>query len=88
MMPIEQKDFECLVICAFKYALGRRTYIAYEICDLIQSYKKDLPEWMLVKIQAEIALEIDRNEAGMLMDEQNWMELSRDISYYLKNKEV
>jgi len=86
-IKVSNKDFETLIICAFRYALGRRTYVVEEVCDLILYCKEDLSKWMLVKIQAEIAFAIDRGEAGMRMDEKAWVMLSRDIGSYLDSRE-
>ena len=35
-IPISGEALDTLALCAFRYALGRQTYIVGEVCDLIE----------------------------------------------------
>ena len=38
------KDFQDIVICALRYALGRRTYVTDETADFIKAYPEMIDE--------------------------------------------
>ena len=74
------KDFETILLCAVRYAIGRRTYIPSLVIDYITPLLPYLSYWMLGLMAAEI---IDHNYEGGLGDEKidkpYWIEFLRKI---------
>ena len=82
------KDLDTLLVCSFRYALGRSTYIVHDVCEIIKTYSKLLSSNSLILIQREIMDAINRNQAGMRMDIEEWTVLTQEIGAYLENKHV
>ena len=61
-------DLNTLFICAFRYAIGRKTYIASDVADILAKYKSELTDTAKALIKKEIA----RNELGSDCDTQTW----------------
>lgn len=74
-MKIEDDNDRLVLIAAFRYALGRMTYMPSVICKVLQDNWKDLTESDRKLIQREIQEAIDRNLAGMSCDVNNWKEI-------------
>ena len=67
-MTIEiDKNFETILLCAVRYAIGRRTYIPSLVIDYITPLLPYLSYWTLGLMAAEI---IDHNYKGGLGDEK------------------
>ena len=63
---------EKVLFMAFRYALGRMTYVSLEMSEiLIEKWDKISPS-MRLRIQSEIRDAIDYDMAGMDMDIQQW----------------
>jgi hypothetical protein len=60
---------EQVLICAFRYALGRRTYIVNEIVNEIVTNWNQLSPYSKVLIRKEI---IECNDLGAEMDKKEW----------------
>ena len=61
------KDFESILICAVRYAIGRKSYMPSMVIDYITPLLPYLSYWTLGLIVAEI---IDHNYEGGLGDEK------------------
>ena len=74
------KDFETILLCAIRYAIGRRTYIPSLVIDYITPLLPYLSYWILGLMAAEI---IDHNYEGGLGDEKidrpYWEQFLREI---------
>lgn len=70
-------ELNTLFICAFRYALGRKTYIASDIADILAKYKSELND----STKAIIKKEILRNEFGSHCDTQTWDRLFIELSH-------
>ena len=74
------KDFETILLCAVRYAIGRQTYIPSLVIDYITPLLPYLSYWMLGLMAAEI---IDHNYEGDLGDEKidkpYWLDFLRKI---------
>lgn len=74
-------DDQDLIICAFRYCLGRRTYIVKDMC----CYLRD--NWGLLTansknlIIGETVDAVKRGLCGMQMDCQEWINLLHDIGW-------
>ena len=80
-MTIEiDKNFETILLCAVRYAIGRQTYIPSLVIDYITPLLPYLSYWMLGLMAAEI---IDHNYEGDLGDEKidkpYWLDFLRKI---------
>ena len=76
------KNFETILLCAIRYAIGRRTYIPSLVIDYITPLLPYLSYWMLGLMAAEI---IDHNCEGDLGDEKidkpYWLDFLRKIRF-------
>ena len=74
------KNFETILLCAIRYAIGRRTYIPSLVIDYITPLLPYLSYWMLGLMAAEI---IDHNYEGGLgdkmIDRPYWLNFKRKI---------
>ncbi len=69
-------DIETLIFCAFRYSLGRKTYIVGHICDIIARHKDDISAETKSKMVQEINVAISMGQAGMGMDTDEWKKLA------------
>ena len=69
-----------LTIAAFRYALGRSTYIVEDVVEDIIRNIDNIPESYLVRMKEEIEEAIDANRAGMKMDKELWKKLVNEIN--------
>ena len=74
------KDFESILVCAVRYAIGRKSYMPSMVIDYITPLLPYLSYWILGLMAAEI---IDHNYEGGLGDEKidrpYWLEFLRKI---------
>ena len=80
-MTVEiDKNFETILLCAVRYAIGRQTYIPSRVIDYITPLLPYLSYWTLGLMAAEI---IDHNCEGDLGDEKidkpYWEQFLRNI---------
>ena len=80
-MTIEiDKTFESILICAVRYAIGRKSYMPSMVIDYITPLLPYLSYWILGLMAAEI---IDHNYEGGLGDEKidkpYWEQFLREI---------
>lgn len=64
-----------LLICAFRYALGRRTYVSSMLCEAITHAWPDLEVGHKLLFQREIRDAIERDMAGDACDVAGWQKL-------------
>lgn len=69
------KEFRTLIISAFRYALGRKTYIVSDTCDLIINHWEYLSKHEKKLICEEIEHAIEHGMAGMSCDMACWEEV-------------
>ena len=72
-------DLNTLILCSFRYALGRRSYIVQEISDLIVRYIDEIQPWVKEKIIKEVEDSFRRKELGMKCDIETWCGLIQKI---------
>jgi len=68
-----------LMVCAFRYALGRRSYITYTISDLLVRHKDKLFVQSKESILKDIQRAFDTNNYGMEMDKEVWQKLKEEL---------
>ena len=74
------KNFESILVCAVRYAIGRKTYMPSMVIDYITPLLPYLSYWILGLMAAEI---IDHNyESGLgdeKIDKPYWLDFLRKI---------
>jgi hypothetical protein len=82
-------DDEILMFCAFRYALGRMTYVVSTVVDALRAAAKNMHKITKEKYIQEI-LDYYRKSGniGMRMDTEEWLHLAcmldEDNSYYIE----
>ena len=71
-MKIENDDDRLILIAAFRYALGRMTYMPSVVAGVLAQCWADLTEHERRLIRREIAKAIERGRAGMDCDVATW----------------
>lgn len=71
-IKVEQKDLSSLLLCTFRYALGRRTYIVNECCEWLTEYWDIIPEGWREQIHSDIRHAIEHDMAGDKCDVESW----------------
>jgi len=61
-----------LLLCSFRYALGRQTSIVSVIVKYLLEDWNGLDEWVREQIKRDIRNAIERNEIGMDCDRDEW----------------
>lgn len=69
-----------LLICAFRYALGRMSYVVDEIATLIEKNKDWISEGDKELYIKEIDRAIESGRAGMDMDVERWKKVKETLS--------
>lgn len=72
-------SMDTLVFCAFRYALGRKTYIVSEVVDEIIKRLPELQERTKAQMADEIFRAANTNMAGMKIDVTEWLKLKAEI---------
>lgn len=69
MMPLNQ---DIALVCAFRYALGRMTYVVDSVASEIERQIDTISTKSLHLIRKEISEAIKASHAGMQMDVERW----------------
>lgn len=77
------EELQDLAYCSFRYALGRKTYITFTISNLlIKMYKqKLLSNRTRIGIIKELKDAINKNQAGMEIDKEQWLNLLKELEH-------
>lgn len=65
-------DQDILLFCAFRYALGRRTYVVSTIIEIILENWDNIPVNRQEMFKSEIREAISKNNAGSKYDVEEW----------------
>lgn len=77
-LELSDVDKEIMLICAFRYALGRRTYIVRSVAQIIKNNWKNLPTERKQFFKDEIREAIERKDIGdPFIDKPVWNEILR-----------
>lgn len=76
---MDNMEINDLMVCAFRYALGRKTYITGAISDLLIKYKDKLSVQSREAILRDIKKAFDTNNYGMEMDKEVWAKLQEEL---------
>lgn len=69
-------EYNTLAFCAFRYALGRMTYIVGDVCDILRKNVDKIDPYNRELMIKEINKAIKDGHAGMDGDVQKWQILS------------
>jgi len=61
-----------VLFCAFRYALGRMTYVVFEVCEAIKQNADHIQPKLRHKMVEEITEAIEKGAAGMDCDVEHW----------------
>lgn len=71
-MKLETTDDRIVLVCAFRYALGRKTYTPTIIADTLIANWGHISDGDKALYKREIEDAIDRQKAGMDCDVETW----------------
>lgn len=71
-VALSQTDFDNLAFCAFRYALGRQTYIVGVIVETLLDYMDRLGDHPRALMETEIREAIEKGRAGDECDVAEW----------------
>ena len=77
---MNEADKDMLLFCAFRYAIGRRTYIVSLVGDLLIKYKGDVSSESKELILKEIGQAIAVGMGGMDCDVAVWTNVIKELS--------
>lgn len=72
-------DMNELMVCAFRYSLGRMTYITGSIAHILITNKHELTESSKDVICREIIFAIENHKYGMEMDKEAWLKVLEEL---------
>ena len=82
------KDFSIVVFCAFRYALGRMTYMPSIVAEFIQTNIKDIKTSDIRLMIKEIEEANEDNLLGMDFDVRMWLRLKDFLEEELKRRPI
>lgn len=79
MRNLSNKDFNLLILFAFRYALGRRSTAPSIVCDLIRKNLSRLTAMTRITIVSEIVYGYENHLLGDNCDVAEWLSLKREL---------
>lgn len=73
-MNINNEDQTILLLCAFRYALGRRSYITRLVAEVLKNNWDEMAPHHEA-IGQKITFAITHNDAGMIIDQRTWLSI-------------
>ncbi len=70
---------DTIVFCAFRYALGRKTYVVSEVVEEIIKRLPEITEQTKMQMSDEIFRAITSQKAGMDIDVAEWLKLKEAV---------
>ncbi len=71
-MQIEDEQLASILLCAFRYSLGRTTYITGDCADWLRRYWSIMPASWQKQIHSDITQALASGRAGHKCDEDAW----------------
>ena len=87
---ISTDDFNILAICAFRYALGRRTYVTSDVAGILSAYINHLDQRTLTVILEDYKRTHESEQLGLehafgdKCDRDTWVELEQRLKDQLQ----
>ncbi len=73
VVAVNDREIETLMVCAFRYAIGRKTYIVNTIADILIEHKDKLGDGARLGIVRDIHRDIAIENVGMECDKREWL---------------
>jgi hypothetical protein len=70
---MSDRDLETLIVCSFRYSLGRQTYMPSEIQRIAQEHARVISTTMLEQFIGDISSAFNAGHLGMDCDVQGWL---------------
>lgn len=86
-MDVDPNDLRTLLLCSFRYALGRATYMPQQVQELIKKHVDVLETWMLQQMDKDIGDAAQRGGLGMDVDVRGWLEFRQWLRDTLGRRE-
>lgn len=84
---MEDKDFSIIVFCAFRYALGRMTYIPHIVSDFIKEHIEKITNKHIYLMIHEIDEYYEANSyIGMRIDTDAWLNLKEFLEIEMEKR--
>lgn len=78
-MSLSHDDTDTLVVCSVRYALGRATYIVYDVCKIVRKTWSSLKQTTKTVVLKDIEDALKRVPEGEFLghscDHEQWSEL-------------
>lgn len=89
-LTLSRTDFEILLISAFRYSLGRSSYVPSVIIDIIENNKEQIRETTLGLFIREIEerKRLGPDSLGMSVENELWLDLQERLMEYIDSKEL
>ena len=81
-IKIKRNDLRLLLVCAFRYALGRRTYMPNAVTELMIRYRDLFTKYDFKQFIEDIAFQEDLKNLGDSCDIETW----NNFKEFCKNK--
>lgn len=65
MLPLTQNEFQTLVICSVRYALGRMTYIVSDTAEIVRKHRQYLTPHTISIIKKDILFCIEEHNSSL-----------------------
>lgn len=75
MVQISTDELNHLLVCSFRYAFGRMSYITDTIAEIIANYSEHLTAQNTHTICKDILIGIEKGNHGMEIDKEIWEKL-------------
>lgn len=87
-ITLTKTDFEILLISAFRYSLGRSSYVPSVIIDIIENNKEQIRETTLGLFIREIEFkkQLGPDSLGMSVENELWLDLQERLMEYIASK--
>lgn len=85
-LKLNRMDFRLLILSAFRYALGRMTYIVPVVANVIRESKDKLDNQAIDLMIQEIEDAEKRDGLGMECDIDVWLKLKKELEDFRSNR--
>lgn len=85
-LKLNRMDFRLLILSAFRYALGRMTYIVPVVANVIRESKDKIDSQAIDLIIQEIEDAEKRDGLGMACDIDVWLRLKKELEDFRSSK--
>lgn len=81
-------DESITIFCAFRYALGRQTYVVGSVCNELERQSEKLPDETKALIVREIGEAIGKKQAGAKADVERWKKCRTNLRKTINYKAI